>query len=235
MEYTQLNRFRISIRETMIKHYAKFNWQQNSIILILSGFHLSSSTTDLQQQRMLTIFSRYNSCWIEGFEMTEEIKVKRRISEHESRPHIAEIETEDIEESLIQIEYPKSIEFRPNNAEWDGDDDWSDSSSDGDNQSDNNQHLEISDKSLGESSRGHDATSQSEQGLMLMKYSDSSLVSFHDVLDSSSANIGSRPENSSRSPKEKKSKPEKVICYNLFIQMSYCKYSLRHWFILINQ
>ena len=98
MEYTQLNRFRISIREMMIKHYAKFNWQQNSIILILSGFHLSSSTTDLQQQRMLTIFSRYNSCWIEGFEMTEEIKVKRRISEHESRPHIAEIETEDIEE-----------------------------------------------------------------------------------------------------------------------------------------
>lgn len=167
--------------------------------------------------------------------MTEEIKVKRRISEHESRPHIAEIETEDIEESLIQIEYPKSIEFRPNNAEWDGDDDWSDSSSDGDNQSDNNQHLEISEKSLGKSSRSLDTASQSERGLMLMKYSDSSLVSFHDVLDSSSANIGSRQENSSRSSKEKKSKPEKVICYNLFIQMSYCEYSLRHWFILISQ
>ena len=167
--------------------------------------------------------------------MTDEIKVKRRISEHDSRPHIAEIETEDIEDSLIQIEYPKSIEFRPNNAEWDGDDDWSDSSSDGDNQSDNNHHLEISNKSLGEpSSRGQDATSQSERGLMLMKYSDSSLVSFHDVLDSS-ANNGSRQENSSRSPKEKKSKPEKVICYNLFIQMSYCEYSLRYWFIPIGQ
>ena len=166
--------------------------------------------------------------------MTDEIKVKRRISEHDSRPHIAEIETEDIEDSLIQIEYPKSIEFRPNNAEWDGDDDWSDSSSDGDNQSDNNHHLEISNKSFAESSsRGQDATSQSER-LMLMKYSNSSLVSFHDVLDSS-ANNGSRQENSSRSPKEKKSKQEKVICYNLFIQMSYCEYSLRYWFILISQ
>ena len=170
--------------------------------------------------------------------MTDEIKVKRRISEHDSRPHIAEIDTEDIEDSLIQIEYPKSIEFRPNNAEWDGDDDWSDSSSDsnsssdGNNQSIGNQPLEISDEYLGNSnmessSRGQGAVSQSERGLMLMKYSDSSLVSFHDVLDLPSTNIESRSENSSRPSKEKKSKSEKIICYNLFIQMSYCEYSLR--------
>ena len=159
--------------------------------------------------------------------MTDEIKVKRRISEHDSRPHIAEIDTEEIENSLIQIEYPKSIEFRPNNAEWDGDDDWSDSSSD----DENNQQLEISKESLqGESSsRSQDAISQSERGMVLMKYSNSSLVSFHDDLDSPSSNIGTRSENSSKSPKEKKS--EKIICYNLFIQMSFCEYSLRSWFI----
>ena len=165
--------------------------------------------------------------------MPDEIKVKRRISEHDSRPHIAEIDTEDVEDSLIQIEYPKSIEFRPNNAEWDGDDDWSssdsNSSSDGNNQSIGNQPLEISDEYLGmeSSSRSQGAVNQSERGLMLMKYSDSSLVSFHDVLDLPSTNIESRSENSSRPSKEEKSKSKKIICYNLFIQMSYCEYSLR--------